>query len=229
MSMDRHPSNPPPRLIYSAKVVDTKDPEGLGRVQVKLVGFSEEISLPWVRIVGPYASNQFGQVWLPEVDDEIILLQGQGEALDQMLCLGSVYNGTNKPITTDTDGKNNLKEIRTRTGHRITFDDTDGTEVITIETSGQKHSLVFDVKSGTITLTGTKLFKVAMDDGDVTVKCKNATVTATESATIDGTKKATVTAKAVTVEGTDTVDIKKSKITIDGSDVTIKGSSVAIN
>jgi len=211
-------------------VVSTKDPDGLGRVQVKLVGFSEEIELPWVRLVGPYASNQFGQVWLPEIDDEVILLQGQGEALDQMLCLGSVYNGTNKPITTDSDGKNNLKEIRTRTGHRITFDDTDGTEIITIMTAKEEHSLVFDVKEGTITLTGTKKFKVAMDDGDVEVSCKNAKVTATESATIDGTKEATVKADAVTVQGSKTVDVKDGSITISGSDVTIKGSSsVAIN
>lgn len=229
MGQDHHPSNPPPRLIYTAKVVSTKDPEGLHRVQVKLEGFSEEIELPWVRLVGPYASNQFGYVWLPEVDDEVLLLQGQGEALDQMVCIGAVYNGTNKPVQTDSDGKNNIKEIRTRTGHRVTFDDTDGTEVITIMTAKEEHHMVFDVSAGSITITGTKLFQVEIPDGDVVVNCTTATVTASDAVTVEGKSTVDVKSPAVTIKGDSTVDVKGGDITIDGGNVVIKGSSVAIN
>ncbi len=230
MGNERHPSNPPPRVLYTAKVVSTKDPDGLHRVQVKLEGFSEEIELPWVRLVGPYASNQFGYVWLPEVDDEVLVLQGQGEALDQMVCIGAVYNGKNKPVQTDSDGKNNIKEIRTRSGHRITFDDTDGTEVITMMTAKEEHHMVWDVSAGSITFTGTKLFKIEIPDGDVEVNCTNAKVTASKTIEAEGTDSVTVKSKEVTVKGDSKVTVQGGQVEVKGdSKVTIKGGQVAIN
>ena len=131
---------------------------------------------------------------------------------------------------TDADDKNNVKEIRTRTGHRITFDDTDGTEVLTIETAKAEHHMVFDVSAGSITITGTKLFKVEIPDGDVEVNCKNAKVTASEAVTIEGTKTVDVKSKEVTIKGDTAVTVQGAKVEVKGdSEVTITGGKVAIN
>lgn len=219
------------RIIYSGRVVSTKDPEGLGRVQVKLMGFEEEVELPWVRLVGPYASNSFGMVYLPEIDDEVVLLQGFGDALDHMVCLGSVYNGKLKPKYPDEDGKNNTKAITTRAGSEIVISDEDGKEKITIHTPDDELSMVMDHKEGTITITSTKKIVLDVPDGDVEVTCTTATVTASDAVNIEGTNKVDIKSSTeVSIEGSTAVNVKGADVKVEGSaSVTIKGGAVQIN
>lgn len=205
------------RLIYTGVVLDSKDPDGLDRIKVKLMGFSEVVETPWVRVLRPYASNQFGFVFLPEKDDEVVLLQGDGNSLDQLICIGSVYNGTNKPKVKDSDGKNNVKEIRTRSNIRITLTDESGKEKIEICTPDDTEHITFDKKNGVIDIVSTKEINLTVPDGTVTVKCKDATVDASGN----------IKAKAgmdVKVEGGTNIEIKA------GAKCTVKGgASVEVN
>ena len=211
------------RIVYTARVVSTKDPDSLGRVQVALDGFETAIELPWIRLVGPYASKEFGAFFLPEVDDEVILLQGDGDSLDQLLCLGSVYNGKHKPKTPDDDGKNNIKEIRTRSGHAITLDDTDGEEKLSIHTPDKKLILEFDHKEGTITLTSDKKVIVDVSDGEISVKCKDAKLNASGKITVKGDGD-------IKVEGSASIEVKaSSSLKVESSaQVTVKGATVKV-
>lgn len=218
------------RIIYTARVVDTKDPEGLGRVKVSLDGFATALELPWIRLVGPYASNSFGVSFLPEVDDEVVVLQGDADAVDQMVCLGSVYNGKNKPKHSDDDGKNNIKEIRTRSGHAITFDDTDGEEKLTIHTPDQKLELEFDHKEGTVTLTSDKKIVVKVPDGKISVECKDAELKASGETTVKGDSKITVEGQSsIKVKASSSIEIESSaQVKVKGSTVKVEGSMVEL-
>lgn len=205
------------RLIYTGIVADTKDPDGLDRVKVKLTGFSEDVEMPWVRVLRPYASNKFGFVFLPEKDDEVVLLQGDGNGLDQLILIGSVYNGKNKPKVTDADGKNNVKEIRTRSGIRITLTDESGKEKIEICTPDDADHVKLDKKAGQIDIVTTKVINIKVPDGTVNVKCKDANVDAS------GNIKAKA-GKDVKVEGGTNIEIKA------GAKCTVKGgASVEVN
>jgi phage baseplate assembly protein V len=216
-------------IVIFGKVKDTKDPDGLNRVQVELTGFGESaLTLPWLRLIQPTASNSFGHVWLPEVDDEVVILKGAGSESSGMVILGSLYNGANKPKTTDEDGKNNIKQILTRSGHDIKLDDTDGSEVITITASGEKLIFEMDVSAGTITVTGEKEINLICEGEAINVDADKIAISGTTSVAIKGDSE-------VTIEGTSKVEVKgaevsitgDSKVAIEGAQVEVKGSAAA--
>lgn len=209
-----------PLLIFGT-VVDTKDPDGLGRVQVKLAGFEKDVTLPWLRQLQVYASNSFGVVLLPEKDDEVAILRGADNHPDGMLIIGSMYNGKNKPKVPDADGKNNVKELRTRAGHAITVSDESGKEAITITSGDSKLSLAMDQKAGSVTITGDKEINLT-SNSKVTVTAKEVAITGDSAVTITGKSK-------VSIEGKSAVEVKSStSVKIQGGQVQITGTMVEI-
>ena len=216
-------------IVIFGKVKDTKDPDGLNRVQVELSGFGDsKLTLPWIRLVQPTASKQFGHVWLPETDDEVVILKGAGNEASGMVILGALYNGTNKPKTKDADGKNNIKQILTRSGHDITFDDTKGSEKITITAAKEKLSLEMDVSAGTITVTGEKELNLVCEGKNINIDAKEIAITGSSKVAITGQSE-------VAIEGTSKVDVKgaqisvkgDSKVAVEGAQVEVKGSGMA--
>lgn len=59
--------------VISGTVTNNKDPEGLGRVQVKFPVISETDNSCWARVVSPMAGKERGLYWLPEVEDEVLV------------------------------------------------------------------------------------------------------------------------------------------------------------
>ena len=92
-------------IVFLATVKSTKDPLGLGRVQVSLKSLEKAVEMPWIRMIHSHASKGFGTVVLPEVGDMVAVLRGAGDRIGSMYILGSVYDKTNKPAIKDKDGK----------------------------------------------------------------------------------------------------------------------------
>lgn len=229
--MPRRPGAPLSRIIYTARVVDTQDPDGLGRVQVSLDGFETALELPWIRQVGLYASKDFGAVFLPEKDDEVIVLQGDSDGLDQMICLGSVYNGARKPKTTDGDGKNNLKELRTRSGHALTFSDEDGKEQITLRTPDDKLLLTMQHADGVLKLKASDELRLDVSGGKIRVDCKDATVSASNQITVEGDSKISVQSKSanISVQAGQDISVKASTtVKVEAPTISLAGSRVEL-
>ena len=188
-------------IVVVGKVKDTKDPQGLGRVQVKLQGYASEVEIPWIRLVGTYASNNFGVVLLPEKDDEVLVLKGDGESSDQMVCLGPVYNGQRKPHQPDDDGENNVKAIKTRAGHLISISDKSGEESVLISTPDEKLSIKLDHPAGTITITSSDKIHLSCPSGQVMVECQKAEVSASAGVSISGGSSVSVDAAQISLSG----------------------------
>lgn len=167
-------------LFYSATVKSTKDPLSLGRVQIVLRGFSADTEPMWVRMVQPAASAGSGFFFLPEKNDEVIVLRGAGDVLEGMLILGCVYNGKNKPATPDLDDKNSVKEIRTKAGNAITFTDKSGDESISIVTKSGKMKIVLSEKTKTITIEGADAV-IVESNNTLTLKSKNIVIESSSS------------------------------------------------
>lgn len=203
-------------LILLARVLSTKDPDKLGRVQVEFVAADDKgskLKFPWLRMVHPAASKKHGFFFLPDVGDDVVVLRGSGNAADGMMILGCVYTGTNKPTTPDADGKNDLAEIRTRSGAKLSFLDKSGKESITLSTGDSKVSILLDKAGGKIVIDGLKMVHISTK--------QKAVVEATE-VSITGKSK-------VTVEGSGGVTIKSSaKIDILGGMVKISGPKIDI-
>lgn len=227
------------RIFYTATVVDTKDETGMAQVQVKLEGFGDtEVKLPWIRMMTPYGSEKFGFYFMPEVGDEVVVLKGHGHSPQSMLIIGSVHNGKLK-TKISPDGKNLIKEIRTKSGNSIVFDDADGKESVTIECVDQELQIKFDAKAKLISITSNKDVKIkstkliSLETKDVKIKASGMVdVKASKDVTIDAGGNVTVkSAKDVIVKGGMNVKIKGgTKVDIaGGAMVTIKGGMVKIN
>lgn len=166
------------RILFTGKVKSTQDPEGLGRIQVTLQGFNQPMDLPWVRVAWLHASKDFGQVVLPEVDDEVVVLQGAGNSPDQMVCIGAVYNGNRKPPYSNSDGKNDKKIFKTRSGNLLEFDDASGGEKITLQTADGAVLVELDHAGSKISLKCSTEVNVSCSGGKVIIECGNAEIKA---------------------------------------------------
>jgi uncharacterized protein involved in type VI secretion and phage assembly len=62
--------------VYLARVVAVNDPDGLSRVQVRLLSFdgpeSQDAAI-WARVAVPFAGADRGAFFIPDVDDEVLV------------------------------------------------------------------------------------------------------------------------------------------------------------
>jgi uncharacterized protein involved in type VI secretion and phage assembly len=153
--------------VAVAIVRQNKDDSGLGRVKVSYPWHSQPTESHWARIATPMAGKSRGMYFLPEIEDEVLVAFERGD-LRFPYIVGSLWNGVDKPPETNSDGKNDIRQIRTRKGHKVTFDDgrkglvrielNDGKKLqidddgIRIEDTGGNR-IVIDSKSGGISIT----------------------------------------------------------------------------
>ncbi len=155
-------------------VTDNLDPEGWGRVKVKLPTMTEEHASNWARIVTPGAGPDRGIYWLPEINDEVLVAFEHGD-IHRPYIIGGVWNGTDptprKIGDTVVDGKVRLRGSTTRFGHKAWFvDDDKGSEKrgYYIQTgTGSGHKLRFNDTEKFIEIETAGGHKIRMDDNPV--------------------------------------------------------------
>jgi phage baseplate assembly protein V len=104
----------------------------------------------WCRVRQFYAGNDYGAFFIPEVGDEVLVSFIHGD-MRLPIILGGLYNGLDKPPSHRADDKDE-KMIRTKGGHQIIFDDTSGSEKISIIDADGNNSIVIDTVANTITV-----------------------------------------------------------------------------
>ncbi len=131
----------------TAIVTDNSDPDGLGRVKVQYAWSGDSGDSYWARVVTFMAGNGFGGVFLPEVGDEVLVAFIDGD-IERPVVVGSLWNQQDVPPYGNSDGKNDIRSIKSRGGHEILFDDNGDTGgKLSIKTSGG-HSIELDDTSG---------------------------------------------------------------------------------
>jgi uncharacterized protein involved in type VI secretion and phage assembly len=147
-------------------VTNTQDPAGLGRVKVKFPWLSESEESSWARVATPMAGKGRGFYFLPEVEDEVLLAFEQGDARFPYV-VGALWNGQDKPPEKNENGENNIRAIKSRSGHVIRLNDTDGKEQIEILDKSGKNTIVIDTAKNTITLTSEKDITLSASKGTI--------------------------------------------------------------
>jgi uncharacterized protein involved in type VI secretion and phage assembly len=179
---------------YPALVTDIKDPDGQGRVKVKLPWSpdsgdgSYEV---WARLALLMAGNNRGTWFIPDPNDEVLVMFEAGDPRLPYV-IGALWNGKDKPPEQmDGAAKNFKKTIRSRNGLKITLDDQDGSESITLETPGGQKITLKD-GPGSIELQDSNGNNIKTDPAGITVRAA-ADIKVTSSGTV------TVSALSVTV------------------------------
>ena len=119
----------------TARVTSNADPEGKGRVQVRMNWQTGNMHTDWIRVMTPdgggseSVSANRGFVFIPEVGDNVLVGFRHGDP-NRPYVMGSLFNGR-----TGKGGfaENHLKSIRTRSGHAIELDDAPESLGITIK------------------------------------------------------------------------------------------------
>jgi uncharacterized protein involved in type VI secretion and phage assembly len=154
--------------VAPAIVTNNEDPEKRGRIKVKFPWFNSSMESDWCRVAQLYAGNGYGSLWIPELDDEVIVAFEHGD-MRFPIVLGGVHNGVDTP-SSFRDATTDQKLFRTKAGHQLLFDDSSGKNCVTLETAGG-HTVTLDDVSRDVTIetsTGQSITLAA--SGAMTIK-----------------------------------------------------------
>lgn len=194
-------------------VTNNSDPEGLGRVKLKLPIREVENETDWVRIATFFAGDNRGSYFIPEVGDEVLVAFHLGE-VRQPYVIGMLWNRSQAPPAEDVAGiqSNNIRKITSRAGHEVVFDD------------GVIH--------GKVTITTRRGQKIEMDD--LLDKIDISDMAGVNSISIWGSFKQSITItsglSSITLGASGNVTINApAGITINSGKVSISGGVVNVN
>lgn len=140
--------------VVTGVVTNNQDPEGLGRVRVRFPWLSQSDESSWARVAAPMAGKERGLYSLPEVDDEVLVAFEQGDPRFPYV-LGALWSSPNPPPETNDDGDNNIRVIKSRSGHIIRLDDSDGAEKIEIVDKSGSNSITINTADNSISIQST--------------------------------------------------------------------------
>lgn len=208
-----------------------------GRIKVQFpwdrYGKKNEQSSCWIRVAQSLAGPQFGAQWLPRIGMEVVVSHLDGDP-NRPLVTGVVYNGTNKPpfelpskAAQSGWQTRSTKDGQTANANQFIFDDTKGSELVTLHAEKDFARTVENDDTVTVGFDTKK-------NGDRTVKVfNNVTEEVGASGCNDGSRSLTVYKnnkttvstgnETCTVEqGDAALEVSKGKHTVD------VGSSQAI-
>lgn len=205
----------------SAIVVDNVDPDNLGRVKVRFF-WQEDAETPWLRIVYPYAGNDqdkvpYGIFFKPEINEEV-LVGFEGGNAEKPFVIGSLYHAKAFPESWKAEN-NDIKAIRTRSGHTIEFRDKDGEEEVWIYDYGKEHySIKLKSHSKEITIQAVE---------NLELKAKNISIVAEEELKMEATDANTNAKGNINTEASGNMVLKSSgDMEVNGSmNTTIKAGA----
>ncbi len=221
--------------VVSALVVDNVDPESFGRIKVQFNWLQEGEQSFWARVATPMAGNEQGIYFLPEIDDEVLVVFEHGK-IEYPVVIGSLWSGLNLPPQNNDDGENNIRQIRSRSGHALSFDDSEGAEKMTLESS-MLHKIEFDDSAKTISIESEGGNKIVIDDNSQEILIEDSggnsikmeansnkiTVKSSGDLILEGMNVTIKAGASLKLEGSAGAELTSSAIT------TVKGSLVQIN
>jgi phage protein D len=174
-------------------VTDNMDPKNLGRVKVKYPWLTEDHTSYWARATSPMAGGGRGLHILPEVDDEVLVVFEHGD-IRRPYIIGALWNGKDQPVEGNdkaiSGGKVNRRSLKSRIGHTVLLDDTDGKGEVSITTCAG-HKIIVDDKNDQIQVidkTGSNKITIKSSDNSIKLECiGNFTVDAKGKVSISGT------------------------------------------
>lgn len=191
--------------VAVAVVRENKDSSGLGRVKVTYPWHKQPGESHWARVAVPMAGKDRGTYFIPENGDEVLVAFDRGDVRFPYI-VGSLWNGVDKAPQNNGDDKNDIRQIKTRKGHMLTFDD------------GSKGKIQLELNDGK---------KLTIDDDGIVVDDGKGNKVAIDSngggVTVEAKAKLALKAPQISIEATASLSVKA------GGSLTLQGTPVNIN
>ncbi|TAJ12205.1 type VI secretion system tip protein VgrG [Marinilabiliaceae bacterium JC017] len=193
------------------------DPDNESRIQVEIPILNGDINTVWARLSNFYGTNQSGNFFLPEIDDEVILGFFNNDPRYPVI-LGSLYSSKNTPPYKQ-EAANNTKAIVTREKMKIEFDEEK--KVINIATPGKNQIVISDDAKG-IKLSDQNNNVIEMDDQGISLtSAKDITLKANSKIVLNATSD-------VQIKSSTNVDLKGLNVQASAdTGLTMKGNATA--
>ncbi len=167
---------PPSASPQPAEVVDNKDPENLGRVQVRFLWDVDGKAHPWARIVQASAGMtgkgiRYGTHCTPQMGDHVLVAFENSDPSFPVV-IGSVYHSEKKPDFATDNGIDEMLLASTQGQSTIRIIDTKGSEKIIVSMRDNRNIVTFDLSKPSITMES--------KDGEISIHAKNVRIVAEE-------------------------------------------------
>lgn len=173
---------------FLARVVSVNDPEGLARVQIRLLTTPEAIgdtdAAVWARVAAPFAGDSRGAFFLPDVGDEVAVVFVNGDPR-QPLVVGGLWSGSARPPEALGGSRVDRWTIVSRAGSRIAIvEEAEGQATVSMSTPPGGGSVTISQRSG----------------GQIVIEAGGSTITLdNKGISLDTPSKVSVTASSVEV------------------------------
>lgn len=201
--------------VILAQVTNIKDPDNLNRVKCKPVTTDKDVAeTDWCYCMAPMAGNAYGQFFFPKVED-LVLLGYLGGDVHHPIIFGSYWANDVKPPYTVTDGKNEIRSIKTPAGIEIKMEDVDKKEKLTL-TTPSGAMILLDDENKLVNIKdkqGENQFTIDWGKGEIMLKAKT-------KITLEAGKASLV------LDGAGTIDASGDQaVNLTGADVAVKGNT----
>lgn len=196
-------------------VTDNADPQNLGRVRVRLPYAGVDFVADWARVAAPGNGASRGFVWIPEVDDEVLVAFHHGSVREPYV-LGGLWNGADAPPAVEVDGgKLNGRKMVSRDGNEVFFWDKPQNSTLGLATKDQEVIALLNRLE--------KEFTVSSDGKIILTAQGDIEINATGKVTISGTAGVELSSSAsAKVSGDAQLSLESGGVT------SVKGSQVSL-
>ena len=221
------------------QVVKNYDENRQGFVQVNITTRDyQESKLVWARIALPYGGSKWGEYFIPEVGDQVIVVFEQGN-IDRPFIIGAIPKTNSNFMQQAFDEKNQYKRIKTRNGNLIEFmDNSEGEgekDHIYIRTAKDgTHKIDIDNENNKILISdkeGKNKIEMKTENGQMEIHAeKKLTIKVGDNIKMimngsNGT--VSIEAQKINMEASENTQVKaNNRVTVEGGNVNFQGNSM---
>jgi uncharacterized protein involved in type VI secretion and phage assembly len=182
---------------FLATVVNVQDPDNMNRVQIRVWnvdGINDQSGPVWARVAVPFAGNNRGAFFIPDVGDEVLVVFLSGDPRFAVI-VGSMWNGHDSaPDSFGGSGSSvDRWTITGKAGTKIAIIEDSSGPTIQFTTPGELTGKMTD-SDGSIEFSDVNQTSIRIDSSGVTISAPTAQVQVTAASSMS------ITAPQLTVD-----------------------------
>jgi uncharacterized protein involved in type VI secretion and phage assembly len=192
--------------VLLAKVVSVKDPESRNRVQLRIYnvdGVADQDATVWARVAVPFAGNNRGAFFIPDVGDEVLVAYLAGDSRFPVV-LGGLWNGRDSsPESLGGSGDSVDRWTLTgKAGTKIAVIEDSSGPTIQFTTPGKLSGAMTDSGGGSIEFRNSTQTSIKIDSRGVTINAPAGQVQVTAASGVNvNAPQVSVTSATATFSG----------------------------